>query len=157
AFLEVNCDLEPLDLAEEYTLRPGQEVIAIGSPGLGGNELLPNSPTRGMMSNVTKLNGETFYALSISVNPGNSGGPGIDMNGKVLAMITAKMRDKEGIAFAVPLEDLRNGYDQEVLGQGREAGPELISYMRACTAFERLIYLCEEYSIGLDTYSRAMD
>jgi len=42
------------------------------------------------MSNMTKLNGQSFYALSISVNPGNSGGPVIDMNGRVLGMITAK-------------------------------------------------------------------
>jgi hypothetical protein len=156
AFLHVDCDVEPLELAEEYTLRPGQEVIAIGSPGLGNNEMLPNAPTRGLMSNLTKLNGETFYALSISVNPGNSGGPVIDMQGRVLGMITAKMRDKEGIAFAVPLEDLYSGYHQRVLWEGREAGPELLSWLRACTVFERLIYLGEEYILGLDAYAQAM-
>lgn len=157
AFLEVDCDVEPLELAEEYTLKPGQEIVAIGSPGLGGTDFLPNAPTRGLMSNVTKLEGRRFYAMSISVNPGNSGGPVIDMDGQVLGMVTAKMRDKEGIAFAIPLEDLRNGYDQEVIGQGREAGPEMIAWLRACTVIERLMYLGEEYCAGLETYWRAMD
>jgi hypothetical protein len=156
AFLEVICDVDPLELAEEYTLRPGQEVIAIGSPGLDNNTLLPNAPTRGLMSNVTKLGSETFYAMSISVNPGNSGGPVIDMHGRVLGMVTLKMKNKEGIAFAIPLEDLRNGYDLEVLAQGREAGPEMLAWLRACTVFERLIVLGDEYTYGLDTYTQAM-
>lgn len=157
AFLEVNCDVEPLELAEDYTLKPGEEVIAIGSPGLGGTDFLPNSPTKGLMSNMHKINKQEYYALSMSVNPGNSGGPVIDMTGKVLGMVTLKARDKDGIAFAIPLEDLRNGYDQEVLAQGREAGVELTSYLRYCTVMERLFYLGEEYLTGLDTYSRAMD
>jgi Trypsin-like peptidase domain len=157
AFLEVNCDVEPLELAEDYTLKPGQEVIAIGSPGLGGKDFLPNSPTKGLMSNMYKINRQQFYALSMSVNPGNSGGPVIDMSGKVLGMVTLKAKDKDGIAFAIPLEDLNNGYHQEVLAQGREAGVELTSWLRASTVFERIIYLGEEYLLGLDTYSRAMD
>ncbi len=157
AFLEVNSDVEPLELAEDYTLKPGQEVIAIGSPGLGGADFLPNAPTKGLMSNMHKINRQQFYALSMSVNPGNSGGPVIDMNGKVLGMVTLKARDKDGIAFAIPLEDLNNGYHQEVLAQGREAGVEMIAWLRACTVFERLIYLGDEYLLGLDTYSRAMD
>jgi S1-C subfamily serine protease len=156
AFLEVNCDIEPLELADDYVLKPGEEVIAIGSPGLGNDEMLPNAPTRGLMSNTTKLNGQQFYALSISVNPGNSGGPVIDMKGRVLGMITAKMRDKDGIAFAIPLEDLHRGYEQEVLTQSRATGPWMESWLRACTVFERLIYLGNEYISVLDTYAQAM-
>jgi hypothetical protein len=161
AFLEVICDIEPLELAEDYTLRPGQEIIAIGSPGLGDNEFLPNAPAKGLMSNLTKLGEkgreQSFYAMSISVNPGNSGGPVIDMQGHVLGMVTLKARDKDGIAFAIPLEDLNNGYHQEVLAQGREAGAEMKGYIRAMTVFERLLYLGDEYCYGLDTYSKAMD
>src|SRR5262249_23469737 len=158
AFLEVICDVEPLELAENYTFRAGQEVIAIGSPGLSGNDYLPNAPTKGLLSNVTKLEGlkHEFYALSMSVNPGNSGGPVIDMQGRVLGMVTLKARGKDGIAFAIPIDDLYNGYHQEVLAQGREAGPELACYIRLCTVFERLLYLGDEYLYGMDTYSSAM-
>ncbi len=157
AFLEVNCDVKPLELAEEYKLKAGEEVFAIGSPGLGGNDLLPNSPSKGLMSNVKTIMGEKFYALSMSVNPGNSGGPVIDMDGKVLGMITLKARDKDGIAFAVPVEDINLAYVNEVLGHNREASEEMISWLRACTVFERLIYLGDEYLNGLETYSHAMD
>jgi V8-like Glu-specific endopeptidase len=156
AFLQVDCDLEPLDLAEDYTVKPGEEVIAIGSPGIGNNEMLPNAPSKGLMSGMTKLGGQPFYSLSISVNPGNSGGPLIDMKGKVLGMITAKLRDKDGIAFAIPLADLHQGYEEKALDEGRLFGPELESWLRASTVFERLIYLGSEYSYGLDTYTQAM-
>jgi len=159
AFLEVICDVEPLELAENYTFRPGQEVIAIGSPGLSGNDFLPNAPTRGLLTNVTKLEGLPlpFYALSMSVNPGNSGGPVIDMQGRVLGMVTLKARNKDGIAFAIPIEDLNNGYHQEVLAQGREAGREMACYIRLRTVFDRLFFLGEEYMYGLDTYTSAME
>ena len=157
AFLEVNCDVEALELAEDYKLRPGQEVFAIGSPGLAGTDLLPNAPVKGQMSAMHKLGGLPFYALSMSVNPGNSGGPVLDMNGRVLGMITAKAKDKDGIAFAIPLDDLYGSYHKEVMAQGREAGPEMTVWLRACTVFERLIYLGEEYAYGLDTYTRAME
>ena len=157
AFLEVNADIEPLELADDYAFRSGQEVFAIGSPGLGGTDLLPNAPTKGLITNLHTIMGQKFYALSMSVNPGNSGGPVIDMYGKVLGMITLKARDKDGIAFAIPLKDLFNGYHQEVLAQGREAGPEVASWLRACTVFERLMYLGDEYLNGLETYSHAMD
>src|SRR5258706_7755044 len=115
AFLEVNCDVEALELAEDYKLRPGQEVFAIGSPGLAGTDLLPNAPVKGQMSAMHKLGGQPFYALSMSVNPGNSGGPVLDMNGRVLGMITAKAKDKDGIAFAIPLDDLYGSYHREVM------------------------------------------
>lgn len=157
AFLEVMADIQPLEFAENFSFKPGQEVIAIGSPGLGDGDFLPNSPTKGMMSNVHKIMGQKFYALSISVNPGNSGGPVIDMSGKVLGMITLKARDKDGIAFAIPLEDLVNGYRSEYLAQGRDPTPTMDSWLRACTVFERLIYLGDEYLHGLETYSHAMD
>lgn len=157
AFLEVMAGIEPLEFADNFTFKPGEEVIAIGSPGLGGDDFLPNSPTKGLMSNIHKIMGQKFYALSISVNPGNSGGPVIDMNGKVLGMITLKARDKDGIAFAIPLEDLVAGYHSDLMAQGRDPSPATDSWLRACTVFERLMYLGDEYLHGLETYSQAMD
>jgi hypothetical protein len=161
AFLEVECDVEPLELAENYTLRPGQEVIAIGSPGLGAKDFLPNAPAKGLMSNLTRIGPEKhempYFALSISINPGNSGGPVIDLHGQVLGMITLKAREKDGIAFAIPVDDLRFGYEHKVLAEGREAGVEMTSWLRACTVLNRLYFLGDEYSYGLDIYSQAME
>jgi S1-C subfamily serine protease len=156
AFLFVECDVSCLQLADEYDFRKGQEVLAIGNPGINRTELLRNAVSRGMMSTLTKLDKQVFYQMDISVNPGNSGGPVLDQNGNVLGMITAKLRDKDGIAFAIPLEDLHYGYEQ-VVGQGRESTPELLAWHRACTVLERFVAIGDTYGAALDTCSRAMD
>src|SRR5262245_33757980 len=92
AFLHVDCDEVPfLELAEDYQLRSGQEVLAIGNPGLREGEMLENALSRGMMSTMWKSpEGQNFYQLNIAINPGNSGGPVVDSLGRVLGMITAK-------------------------------------------------------------------
>jgi hypothetical protein len=80
----------------------------------------------------------------------------LDQSGKVLGMITAKLRDKDGIAFAIPLEDLERGYE-EVVGQGWDTTPELMAWHRGCTVLERLIYVGDLYAAALDANSKAMD
>jgi serine protease Do len=106
AFLEVKTDLPPLTLAEDYHFRSGQEVLVIGSPGIGNEQALENAVSRGLMSTSVNLDRQKYFQISIAVNPGNSGGPVLDTNGRVLAVVTAKMLNKEGIAFGIPLKDL---------------------------------------------------
>ena len=38
-----------------------------------------------------------------SINPGNRGGPLIDLNGRVLGINTVKVADAEGLGFAIPI------------------------------------------------------
>jgi len=156
AFLGVECDVNNLELAEDYQFSKGQEVIAIGNPGIGGTEMLPNAVSRGMMSVVKRLDKHEFYQLNIAVNPGNSGGPILDRDGRVLGMITAKLRDKDGIAFAIPIHDLERGY-AEVVGQGWDTTPELMAWHRGCTVLERLVQVGDLYIAALDANSKAMD
>jgi len=158
AYLQVDCQEVPaLELAEYYEFRSGQEVLAVGNPGLGDGAMIENALSRGMMSATWKSpEGQNFYQLNIAINPGNSGGPVIDSLGRVLGMITAKTKDKEGIAFAVMLEDIRDGW-LEAQGQSNEATPDLVDWFKANTALSRLIYIGDLYLRALDTYTKAMD
>ncbi len=45
--------------------------------------------------------------LDASINVGNSGGPLFDLHGRLLGIVTAKKREGQGIAFAVPVDHLR--------------------------------------------------
>ncbi|MFL5343003.1 MAG: S1C family serine protease [Gemmataceae bacterium] len=159
AFLRVECQPMPfeLELAEDYKFSAGQEVLAIGSPGFGQNEKLENAISRGLMSTNTKLDGKRFYQMNINVNPGNSGGPVLDRDGRVLGMVTAKLRDKEGIAFAVPVDDMEEAWRNNVFGAGNETTPDQSAWNRGCTVFERLVYLGDAYLGGLDAYTQAME
>ena len=72
--------------------RPGDELLLIGSPfGLEG------SVTRGVVSRVTRDAIQTDAAA----NPGNSGGPAIDVKGRVVGVLVGG--GGENVNFAVPI------------------------------------------------------
>ncbi|AGB14728.1 trypsin-like serine protease with C-terminal PDZ domain [Halovivax ruber XH-70] len=79
----------------------GQEVVAVGNPyGLEG------TMSRGIVSGVNRsLPGPNDYDIpnavqtDAGVNPGNSGGPLLDMDGRVVGMINAGI--VEGVGFAI--------------------------------------------------------
>jgi S1-C subfamily serine protease len=106
AFLGVKSDLAPLEMADGYQFKRGQDVTIIGSPGVGARVTLENAISRGVLSTRATVERQDYYQLSASINPGNSGGPVLDSAGKVVGVMSRKANDKEGLAFAIPWEDL---------------------------------------------------
>ncbi|MGQ0794708.1 MAG: S1C family serine protease [Nitrosopumilaceae archaeon] len=112
AVLEVEADpslLHPLPLGDSSTLRVGDQVAAIGNPfGLSG------SMTSGIVSQLGRLlstPGTASFSIpgviqtDAAVNPGNSGGPLLNMRGQVVGINTAIQSETgefAGIGFAVP-------------------------------------------------------
>jgi len=105
----------PLVFEEESAagFRRGRDVIAIGSPGTGDSSVIENAVSRGLLSSEVTIGGTKYYQVSISVNPGNSGGPLIGLSGQVLGMITLKGATVEGIAYAIPAGRLREILQKE--------------------------------------------
>ena len=156
AFLKIESSLPPLLVAEEHVFRRGQEVIVIGSPGLGNQgTLLQNAISRGIMSTKTSIEGKEFYQLGISINPGNSGGPAIDMTGKVVGIVTLKASKEEGLGFCIPPDQLLK--EMESL---KSATPEAIaksqSMHRARVVFLRVHAAARIYKFGMEAYTDAM-
>lgn len=81
-------------------VRPGEEVLAIGSPALG-RSALESSVTRGIISGIRSLEGVTVIQTDAALNPGNSGGPLVDMAGRVVGINSVKAAGQESIGFAV--------------------------------------------------------
>lgn len=48
----------------------------------------------------------TSYQISISVNPGNSGGPVINKNGEVIGIISSKETNADGVVFAIKSKNI---------------------------------------------------
>ncbi|HXS56095.1 MAG TPA: trypsin-like serine protease, partial [Hanamia sp.] len=46
------------------------------------------------------------YQISISVNPGNSGGPVINKNGEVIGIISSKETNADGVVFAIKSKNI---------------------------------------------------
>jgi hypothetical protein len=91
-----------LQLGSARGLRPGQEVVAIGS-ALG---VLSNTVTRGIVSAVRDTGSVTLVQTDAAINPGNSGGPLVDRSGVVIGVNSMKIGGAtgEGLAFAVAID-----------------------------------------------------
>jgi len=95
----------PLDLADSDDVKQGEQVIAIGNP-LG----LQFSVTEGIVSGVhrTGLNTLPVYIQTdAALNPGNSGGPLIDKEGKVIGINNFKIGTSENIGFALESNSIK--------------------------------------------------
>lgn len=95
-----------LPIGPNDRIAAGQEVVAIGSP----IELeLSHTVTKGIVSGLRKLEDGSGMAIQtdVAVNPGNSGGPLLNMHGEVIGVITSKITGVriEGLAFAISLEE----------------------------------------------------
>jgi hypothetical protein len=96
-----------LELSSFGHVRPGQEVVAIGS-ALG---VLQNTVTRGIVSAMRQDGRVTLIQTDAAINPGNSGGPLLDRSGKVIGVNTMKVGSATSIGFAIAADHVRNLLD----------------------------------------------
>ena len=97
--------LPRIAVGDSKAIRVGQWVLAIGSP-FG----LENTVTAGIVSAKSRDTGELlpFIQTDVAVNPGNSGGPLINMRGEVIGInsqILSGSGGSIGISFAIPVDD----------------------------------------------------
>jgi len=115
ALLRVDrADLVPLDLADSDGVRPGDLVLAFGSP-LG----LEGSVSLGVVSAVARQPSPespmVYIQTDAAINPGSSGGPLVDTRGRVIGVntfIASQSGGNEGLAFAAPSNIARAIVDQ---------------------------------------------
>ncbi len=109
-------NLPTVRIGDPSKLRPGEWVVAIGSP-FG----FDNSVTAGIVSATSRLlpDGQftPFIQIDAAVNPGNSGGPLFNMAGEVVGInsqIYSSTGVFMGISFAIPIDIAVNVKDQLV-------------------------------------------
>jgi putative serine protease PepD len=105
--------LHPLELADSSQAAVGDVVVAIGSP-FG----LENSVTAGIVSALGRSmkapNGYTITGsiqTDAAINHGNSGGPLLDLDGKVVgvnAQIESESGGNDGVGFAIPSSTVKS-------------------------------------------------
>jgi S1-C subfamily serine protease len=103
--------LKPVELGESSTVAIGQYVAAIGNPlGLDFNGSITQGVVSGLNRSITAA-GESGQAtrmegliqVDAAINSGNSGGPLLNSEGKVIGVNTAKAQ-AEGMGFAIPID-----------------------------------------------------
>jgi serine protease Do len=120
AVIKVNAtNLPSIAWGDSSKLRPGQTVLAFGSP-FGS---LQFSVTRGIISALNRPNSFTdnrrapggLIQTDAAINPGNSGGPLVDAHGELIGINNGIMTSSgsfAGAGFAIPSQTVRSVADQ---------------------------------------------
>jgi serine protease Do len=114
-------DLPTVRTGDPSQVRPGEWVLAIGSP-FG----LDSSATAGIVSATSRAVGGPdnyvpFIQTDVAVNPGNSGGPLFNLRGEVIgmnSMIFSRTGGYMGLSFAIPI-DVANDVREQLIKTGR--------------------------------------
>ncbi len=113
-------NLPELAIGNSGKLKIGQTVVAIGN-ALGE---FGNSVTKGIVSGLNRgilaqsgVFGQAEYLDNViqtdaALNPGNSGGPLLNLQGEVVGINVATSRGAENIGFSIPIDVLKPAIEQ---------------------------------------------
>lgn len=116
ALLKVNATgLPAVSIGDSSKLKPGQWVVAIGSPFN-----FDHSVTHGVVSSVGRSFGADqqfvpFIQTDVPINPGNSGGPLFNMEGQVVGInsqIFTRTGGYMGVSFSIPIDVAMSAVEQ---------------------------------------------
>ena len=111
-------NLPTVKIGDTSKLRVGEWVIAIGSPFGFANTVtagIVSAKSRENLSGDPNLDAVPFIQTDVAVNPGNSGGPLLNMRGEVVGInsqIFSRTGSFAGISFAIPIDYAFNVADQ---------------------------------------------
>ncbi len=110
----------PIAVGDSDEVRVGAEVIAIGFP-LGS--ALGSEPT--VSVGIISAKRDDRLQTDASLNPGNSGGPLLDMFGQVVGVVVSRVetdsagRPISGIGFAIPINEVKTELGDQVSPAGK--------------------------------------
>ncbi len=115
AILKINAkNLPTLQLGDSDNIMMGQTVIAIGNALGEFRNTVSVGVVSGLSRTITATGGigqsETIQGViqtDAAINHGNSGGPLLALNGKVIGINTAMAQGAENIGFAIPINQVK--------------------------------------------------
>lgn len=110
ALIKIEGNFSKLELGDSEKIQIGENVVAIGNP-----EGFTFSVTNGIISATKRIgpnNLSTYIQTNAELNQGNSGGPLINKEGKVIGMNNFKILDTEGMGFALESNTIKEKINQ---------------------------------------------
>lgn len=141
-------DFPAIPFGDTDELRVGQWVLAFGSPLQAE---LSNTVTSGIVSSLGRYGGapdprgrqtiSNYIQTDAAVNPGNSGGPLVNLRGQIVGInsaIATRTGTFSGISFAIPADIVRSTVEQLIDTGVVERGYLGISFQAATASVRRL-------------------
>jgi len=100
-------ELSPLKLGDSDKVLDGQSVVAIGHP-----HGLRDSIVKGLISGKREIEDRPMFQIAMPIEPGNSGGPLLNMQGEVIGIVTMKSAVTENLGFAMDIKQLQHLLDK---------------------------------------------
>jgi serine protease Do len=94
--------LKPLPLGDSSKVSQGDPIVAMGAP-----EGLAFSIVQGVLSATRDIDGLEMLQVAVPIEKGNSGGPLLDMQGRVIGLLTLKSLKTDNLGFAMPVNELK--------------------------------------------------
>lgn len=95
--------LKPLAFGDSDSMRQGQPIVAMGNPAG-----LAFSVVEGVISEPSRdVEGTQMIQIAVPIERGNSGGPLVDRQGRVLGVLTLKSARTKNLGFAMPVSALK--------------------------------------------------
>lgn len=108
-------DLPAISLAPSDSLSAGDKVVAVGHP-FG----FKYSATQGIISNPRhEVDDIQYYQHDAALNPGNSGGPLVNMDGQVVGVNTFKVEGGDNIGISLPVKYLSSAIEEFTSAGGK--------------------------------------
>ncbi|TBR37768.1 DegQ family serine endoprotease [Marinomonas agarivorans] len=105
ALLKIDAqDLPTVTIGDSEKMKPGQWVLAIGSP-FGFDYTVTAGIVSALGRNLPSDNYVPFIQTDVAINPGNSGGPLFNLDGEVIGInsqIYTRSGGFMGVSFAIP-------------------------------------------------------
>ena len=101
------------ELGDSDALKPGEQVIAIGTPlSKEFNQTVTSGIVSAVNRNVETSSGQQVNLIQTdaAINPGNSGGPLVNTKGEVVGINNMKIASDsvEGIGFSIPINEIKD-------------------------------------------------
>src|SRR6059036_2608120 len=100
--------LVPVKLGRSSRLRIGETVVAIGNPlAMKGGATVSVGVVSALDRAIVPPSGETLYNLvqsDAAINPGSSGGPLVDLSGRVVGINVAVAPSAQAISYAISID-----------------------------------------------------
>jgi serine protease Do len=123
--IDAGKDLRFVELGDSDSVRVGDWVMVVGNPlNLDKTVTTGVISAKGRSLGISDASFENFIQTDAAINFGNSGGPLLDLQGRVIGIATAINWGAENIGFAVPVNTLK-----QVLPQLREKGKVSRGYL----------------------------